>query len=574
MRCAIQQTGKQLLLAMLACVLLSGCAIRKSHAEVLPPKVPSYALEQDFDTSIGQRLVEGMADHPSQSAFRLITHGSEAFFGRVAMIRAAERSLDFQYYIVEDDLTGSMLLEEILRAADRGVRVRLLVDSMAVSKVSNEVSLMVHHPHIAIRVFNPVALKRDTVLGTVYNWMFDFDRSNSRMHNKALIADNLAAIIGGRNLGDQYFDASGDFTFSDMDVMAAGPIVKQISRSFDHYWNSDQTTLLRDVEHIINDAETLQSIRTDLHQRWQEATDSEAGQKATRAMRLWKAQGKGAFPFIWATADLAFDNPEKVNSDEDGGDAATTTAEKTATILAANAAEPDALPTPVKPEAGTDMETDKENSKPLTRLDQLASQATQSFTIINAYVVPRESGVEWLGELEARGVETRILTNSLASTDVAAVHSGYSRYRPALLHKGVELYEAKSIGDKRSRQNLFGSTPRSSLHAKTFVIDGSHVVVASFNLDPRSIEDNTELALTIHSKELAEQALQMFEESTTAEKSYQVALRHPEDDTSTALTWKTTEDGKPVTYHREPEASLWRRAKIFLYQFLPIEDLL
>lgn len=165
------------------------------------------------------------------------------------------------------------------------------------------------------------------------------------------------------------------------------------------------------------------------------------------------------------------------------------------------------------------METDKENSKPLTRLDQLTRRATKSFTIINAYVVPRESGVKWLADLEARGVETRILTNSLASTDVAAVHSGYSRYRPALLHNGVELYELKSIDHKRSRQNLFGSSPRSSMHAKTFVVDGDQVVVASFNLDPRSIEDNTELALTIHSKELAQQALEMFEDSSKPEKA-------------------------------------------------------
>lgn len=570
MRCVFNQTWKYIVIAAAASLLLSGCAIRSSHAEVLPPKTPSYAIEQDYSTAIGKRLTEGMNDHPGQSAFRLITHGSEAFFGRVAMIRSAQKSLDFQYYIVEDDLTGSMLLEEILRAADRDVRVRLLVDSMAVSKVNSEVSLMVHHPNIAIRVFNPVALKRDTILGTVYNWMFDFDRSNSRMHNKALIADNLAAIIGGRNLGDQYFDASGDFTFSDMDVLAAGPIVKQISRSFDHYWNSDQTTLLTDVEHIITDKERLQSIRQDMSDHWKEATTSEAGQKAERAMRLWVAKGKKAFPFIWAQADLAFDDPDKVTKEENTGDTATTTVEKTIAILDANAAEPE----PETPEAGTDMETDKENSKPLMRLDQLTRQATKSFTIINAYVVPRESGVKWLADLEARGIETRILTNSLASTDVAAVHSGYSRYRPALLHKGVELYELKSIDHKRSRQNLFGSSPRSSMHAKTFVVDGDQVVVASFNLDPRSIEDNTELALTIHSRELAQQALQMFEDSTKPEKSYHVTLRNPEDEASTALVWKTEEDGKPVTYHRDPEAGIWRRTKIFLYQFLPIEDLL
>ncbi|MCH2546969.1 MAG: phospholipase D-like domain-containing protein, partial [Alphaproteobacteria bacterium] len=285
---------KSILVACLVGIFcLSGCiATSTKAAQGSPQKEKQYALKADYNTIIGKSIIEGRNANPGKSAFRLITKGSEAFFGRVAMIRFAEHSLDLQYYIVEDDLTGSMLLEEILRAADRGVRVRLLVDSLAVSKVHGEVSLLSSHPNISIRVFNPVVLQDESFVLRMTTWVFDFERANKRMHNKALIADNLTAIIGGRNLGDQYFDASADYNFSDMDVMAAGPVVSKISHSFDNYWNSDPAYDLTVAEDIITDAEALKNIRLTLDKRWKKAVASDTGGKVEKSLNLWKQEGK------------------------------------------------------------------------------------------------------------------------------------------------------------------------------------------------------------------------------------------------------------------------------------------
>lgn len=552
--------GLLLATAMSLFCLTSACSFRSADAEDASPKPVSYALQPDYGTGIGEALVEGVKKHPRQSAFRLVTNGSDAFFARVALIRLAERSLDFQYYIVENDVSGSLLLEEILRAADRNVRIRMLIDSIGSGKVGDEVALLAAHPNISIRVFNPASMKHETFLTSLAAWTVDFKRVNSRMHNKALISDNLAATIGGRNLGDQYFDVSADFTFSDMDVVAAGPIVRQISNSFDLYWNSEQAKRLHYAREVETDEEQLRAARADLHQRWEKAVNSEAGQEVEAAIATWMDKGKFAYPFTWAYADLVVDAPGKVTNNDDDPPLITqlTLPLPEALTTEDSAAEPD-------------IETDKETSEPLTRLDELLEHAEESFTIISAYVVPRDSGVEWLGELEERGIDVRILTNSLDSTDVAAVHSGYSRYRPEMLRRGVDLYELKSIPQKRSRQNLFGSSPRSSLHAKTYIVDGKHLVVASFNLDPRSIEDNTELALTIHSRELAQEALKMFEETTAPDKSYRLKLASPDGD---AIEWHGEANGQSIIHRHDPDASLWRRAKVFVYKFLPIEDLL
>ncbi|MCH2548307.1 MAG: phospholipase D-like domain-containing protein, partial [Alphaproteobacteria bacterium] len=280
-------------------------------------------------------------------------------------------------------------------------------------------------------------------------------------------------------------------------------------------------------------------------------------------------------PFIWAYADLAVDEPEKIkkqdSAEADDGDTVTALDNKPKEAALSGK---DSASQPQSDAVSTTVDGEAETSQPVARLDRLLDNATESFTVISAYMVPRESGVEWLGKIADRGIKVRILTNSLASTDVPAVHSGYAQYRADMLRHGIELYELKSLDNKRSRQNLFGSTPRSSLHAKTYVVDGEHVVIASFNLDPRSIEDNTELALTIHSEALAQQALKMFEETTVPAKSYRLELANPENVNSDALKWMTEEKGEQVALTSEPKANWWRRIKVMLYKFLPIEDLL
>jgi cardiolipin synthase C len=499
-------------------VLCAGCASQASDAA----RRESHAIAPTAATSLGRALADDVAEHPGESGFQLLTTGSEAFITRIALVQAAERTLDLQYYIVEDDRTGKVLLEEILRAARRGVRVRLLVDALKLGDVDDTLTVLNDHRHIEIRSFNPAATSGRPG-ASIWGWLTEFERLTKRMHNKSLIADNQAAIVGGRNLGDEYFDSSSDFNFSDIDVLAVGPITAQISNSFDRFWNSPDAVPLAALNVPLPAEEIKRKVRDELSAHWEEVAASKRG-NAIRRPQLVRRLTENTLPLFWAKGEVIVDRPEKVRQSDE-----------------------------------------LTQSPPMARLDRLLDRARKEFIAVTPYLVPRDEGVEWLAGMTARGMKVRVLTNSLASTDVSAVHSGYARYRRALVENGVELYEFKPIPGKRTRQNIGNGDSRASLHSKVYVVDRAQVVVASFNLDPRSIELNTELALVIHSPAIAWQVVQMFENTIRPANSYRLVLEGGE------LVWVTEEKGKVERYHSDPGPGPWRRFKALFFSLMPVE---
>lgn len=490
-------------------------------------RTESFACNPRSDTTF-RRLAATESEHrPGLSGFRLLTIGMEAFLMRAVLAELAERTLDLQYYIFRNDDTGGLLTQALIRAADRGVRVRLLVDDLNLVTREDEVVALDSHPGIEVRIFNPFVARAASPLARLAGFVADPLRLNRRMHNKSFIADNQCAIVGGRNIGDEYFEANRDFGFGDLDVLAVGPVTHEISASFDVYWNSDFAYPLAAVGFRKSVAVWMDRLRARLSghlDRMRESAYAQSLRETDLAMQLVERK----MTLEWAPAKLIVDAPEKV------------------------AAQSGSMALPIE------------------RLRALAENASRELLLVSPYFVPGAEGVEILCQIRSRGVRVRILTNSLASSDVAAVHAGYSRYRGRLLEGGIELYEFKPITQSRrkGRRVIFGSA-RASLHAKTYVFDRDRAIIGSLNLDPRSIYLNTELALEIDSPIIAGELAVDFEELIQPEYSYRVEL---DSGAASGLKWTCTEEGRELVFHADPQASIWRRLAVVLLRLLPIED--
>jgi len=512
---------------ILALVILTaaGCTTRPPVSDY--PRTPSYAITSPQETALGKTLARSARAHSDQSGFKLIPNGSDAFMMRIALVEAAERSIDLQYFSTHDDTTGELLLETLLHAADRGVRVRMLLDDWNLDDFRAGVAALNTHPNIEIRVFNPYSTNDQSIFAYVGNAFSRRDQFTRRMHNKALIADNEVAIMGGRNLGDEYFGASADVNFRDMDVLTAGPITGKISNSFDRYWNSAESYPVEALNLPESDGPEIARLREELRRHWMEVKQSPSG-KRLYEKSLTKQLQNGEVPLVWAKAELAADKPGKI-----------------------------------------EQPSDESDSKPEIKLDQLVNNAQAEFIIITPYFVPLDSGVEWLTSLTGRGVAVRIATNSLASTDMIPAEAGYSHYRRPLVAGGVQLYELKSDLTEPSHRTMFKGSSQSGLHAKLYVIDRRDLMIGSFNLDPRSINLNTEQVLVIHSAELAGQVVKMFETIVSPSVSYHVTLEGGAD---SGLIWITQENGQEVRYHSDPQAGVWRNVTSRFFSILPIDD--
>lgn len=539
--CVVQPVRQWRIALLIPLAVLAGAC-----TSVRPPPEPSSWTSHTPASTPGDlatALAPAIRTHPGQSGFQLLATGSAAFTTRLALVQSAQHSLDVQYYSAGEDITGRLLLQSLLYAADRGVRVRMLVDDINRRHTDPAFAALDQHRNIEIRVFNPFGTRDTTLLERAGNLLTQFDQLNRRMHNKALIADNQLAIVGGRNLGDEYFDANPDLSFRDFDLLCAGPVVDAISRSFDHFWTSPQSYPLKQVQSKI-DKETLDATRDALAQHWRDADNVPAGYEALHQPPLAAGLGDGTVPLFWAPAELAADTPDKLD------------APATAT-----------------------------QSAPADKLRQLAAKAQSEVLIISPYFVPLDGGVRFLSTLAQRGVKVRVLTNSLAATDVVPVHAGYARYRPALLRAGIELYEFKPIrsddGERPTRRVTFGGSSKASLHGKAYVIDRRDVVLGSFNLDPRSVRLNTELAIVIHSPEFAERMARIFDRATSPRSSFRVELAPPgtapptpTPPTMPALRWVGEENGKPRIFDVEPYATFSRNAVAGAFTLLPSDDLL
>ena len=504
--------------------LIGGCAtLPKDY-----PREPSKAWDRPQETKLGREVAKDAEQHPGMSGFFPLNSGLDAFVARMALAEAAEQTLDLQYYIYHGDFTGKLILDGLLRAADRGVRVRLLVDDTTAKGRDAVISVIASHPRIEVRVFNPAAGRSSA------SWLFsaagDFNRINHRMHNKMFVADNQAGIVGGRNIGDEYFSAREGRNFADLDLLAAGPVVQELSRSFDDFWNSEWAYPIQALHKTAPDPSALEKGRRDLAAHRTAADDSEYARRLRESDLLQRLMDH-ELPFVWAHAQVLVDRPEKA--------------------------------------AGSGSA--EGSTKLVSQLRPIVEAAQAELIISSPYFIPGKEGIAYFRQLRDRGVRVRIVTNSFAGNDVAIVHSGYARYRKDLLKIGVELHELKpAIASASDRErSAFGSSG-ASLHAKSFVIDRERVFVGSLNLDPRSVDLNTELGIVVDSSQLADELALQFDKLIDPSYSYRLELNPSDGD----LVWISRENGREVRYSRDPEVGAWRRFSTWFLSIFAPESLL
>lgn len=516
------RTGPRAALSLIGfCLLLflmTGCA-------GLPSLQDRPRSTADLDTSatrLGRAHAAGSLAHPGKSGVHALADGRNAFAARVLLAQAAERTLDVQYYIWHKDMTGTLLFAALRAAADRGVRVRLLLDDQGTSGLDDLLSALDAHPAIEVRLFNPFAGRGMRALG----YLTDFGRANRRMHNKSFTADNQVAIVGGRNIGDEYFGADDDVLFADLDVMAIGPVVSDVSRDFDRYWNSNSSYPVNGLLPRVG-AAALEELSA-------AASRIEGSAQAMAYVRAWRASVfaddllGGRLVFEWAVTRMVSDDPAK----------------------GLGLAEPRTLV--------------------INKLKKKMGEPVSELNLVSPYFVPTAAGVDALVELVRSGVKVKLLTNSLEATDVAAVHAGYAKHRRALLEAGVSLHEFRRLTQASARRRTLGlgGSSASSLHSKTFSVDRKRVFVGSFNFDPRSANLNTEMGFVIESAVLANRIFAAFNERM-AEEAYEVRLG-----ADRRLYWLERRGNTVLRHDVEPGTSSRERAGVFIMSVLPIEWLL
>ncbi len=509
-------------LCMALAALLAGCA------SLAPPtdRTESRVLRDTADTALGQGIGPLASRHPGLSGIYLLSEARDAFAARMLLAEVAQRTLDVQYYIWRPDVSGKLLLEALHSAAERGVRVRLLLDDNNTGGMDALLATLDQHPRIEVRLFNPFKVRGFKPLG----YLTEFSRLNRRMHNKSFTADNQASILGGRNVGDEYFGVGNGMLFADLDAMTIGPVVDAVSTDFDLYWASASSYPVSQLLAPVSPGQLREASEQGARTARDPAAQAylQAVQQATFVRRMVE----GTLAFEWAPTHLVSDDPAKV---------------------LAKAHHQDLM---------------------LPRLKQVLQAPTESMELVSPYFVPTADGVQALVALRQQGVHIRVLTNSLEATDVAAVHAGYAKRRKALLEAGVILYELKKqpFGAAPAKGLGMGGSSSASLHAKTFSVDRARLFVGSFNFDPRSAALNTEMGVLISSPKLAGQVADAFDHSVMAQ-AYQVELSGGEG--AGSLRWLSQDaQGQPVVDTAEPGTSWWQRAGVGFLSLLPIEWLL
>ncbi len=503
------------------CLAGAGCASLPRHVH----KDHSEAIRDSAGTTLG-RIVASEAEPRTLSGIRLLASGDEALASLIALADHAERTLDIQYYIITQDESARILLRHVRRAAERGVRVRILVDDFNTAGQDRRFMHLGQSANIEVRVFNPFPGGRSALWTRLLSSFSELPRINHRMHNKLFVADNVLAITGGRNIGDQYFTRDKDNNFIDLDVVAAGPIVPQLSASFDAFWNSKYAYPIASLAAPV----PLETQPKRLDEAKPAIEPAEAGANgAASADFLARDLDAGQLQLAWVPATVLADRPAKIAS-----------------------------------ESSPDQEVTIAND-----LSALIGSATQELIIISPYFVPGADGIALLRSLVRRGVHIRILTNSLAATDSPLVHIGYSHYRVELLHLGVELSEVRpKLGTARPRFHPFHSG-FASLHAKAVVVDEKTVFIGSLNMDARSARTNSELGLVIRSSEIARQVTSVLDD-ISEDGSYKLQLQ----DHSNHIEWVSGPPGAEQIWYRDPQATQLQRFMLKLLTPFAPEELL
>ena len=497
--------------------LLAGCNALPSQAH----RTVSTALFDTVDTKLGKAIAPLVDAHPGLSGAYLLADARDAFAARALLAQAAERTLDIRYYIWRSDISGTLLATEVTAAADRGVRVRMLLDDHNTAGLDELLVALDAHPNIEVRLFNPFVTRDARWIG----YLTDFSRLDRRMHNKSFTADNQATIIGGRNVGDEYFGATDDVLFADLDVLAIGPIVADVANDFDRYWASASSY---PVDRLLPpvDANRIAELSMSAKRATSVAATVEYVDALhdSKFVRDWH---QGTLVPAWSVTRMISDDPAK----------------------GLGVAAPEAVV--------------------LEKLKEVIGESVTEIWLVSPYFVPTDAGVDALTAVARRGVKITVLTNALEATDVPFVHAGYAKSRKALVENGITLYEWRRTSPEvtRPRAGRFHSSG-SSLHAKTFSVDHSRVFIGSFNFDPRSARLNTEMGFVIESAALADRIETALAKLIPA-NAYEVRLADNGD-----LYWIECREDVCERHDTEPGTSAWQRARVRFLSLLPIDGLL
>ena len=516
-------TDSLLLMVIAAAVLLiGGCARLPDNSG----RSTSFAVQPVEDSPIYQETLKVLGADSEENGYLLLGDGLDAFVARAVLAKLAVQSIDAQYYLLHDDVVGRLFIDQLLKAADRGVRVRLLVDDMDMDGRDMSSAVLDSHPNIEVRLFNPFG--RNT--GRLFQYVSGFNTLTRRSHNKSFTVDSIATIVGGRNIGDEYFVADPAFAFLDLDVLAVGPAALQVSGSFDLYWNHELSYPISMFVDTLPTSEQIEDkrrafkdyIEQQRHTVYFKHLSESNLARSIKGYRVELNKGKGRGEVVW-------DHPDKLLSYGD----------KSSLMLA------DLMP--------------------------YLEGAEQELVVISPYFIPGKSGVEFFRRLRDRGVRVVIFTNSLSSTDVSVVHAGYAKYRYELLKMGVELYELNRdlSGDQSNKRWEFYQS-KASLHAKCFVIDRSLTFIGSLNLDPRSVIQNTEIGMVIESELIADK-IASFIDNEIVGLAFKLELE-PGYEGRNHIVWHGMVDGQRRTLRVEPYTGFWQRFTVGLMRLLPIES--
>ena len=519
---------KNSLIALGLTLSLGGCS-------TLPHQTPQkivYATDTDTSQTNLAKLIAPLRDqNPNLTGYHVLFDPLEAIAARLSLIAKAQKTLDLQYYIWDNDKIGALALYGIIQAADRGVKVRLLIDDNNAKKMEGILLALDQHTNIEVKIYNPYGFRNFRPMDMV----LDLKRNNRRMHNKSFIVDNQIALIGGRNMSNQYFFASDKYQFSDMDVMLVGKAVDAISNSFDDYWNDSYAFPVRQIINARQHQLRYPDLKKQLTAHYQRVAVQNYLNLANHADAFdqWIYHD---LRLDWVQAEVVKDPPSKIHG------------------------------------------TAPANEYLQTQLSKYLNIPHHNLDIISAYFVPEQKGTKMLGQLAQNGVNVRVLTNSFKANDVWLVHAFYSKYREALLKDGVHLYEflpalgQNALGtytkklSKEAKISLKGLS-RSSLHAKMMAMD-DQVFIGSFNLDPRSSHLNTEIGVLLDSPTLA-QSIHDTMNHNIDHYSYELSLT-PEQ----KIAWTRQNNGKTKIYVHEPGMSWWQKSGLTFISWLPLEGMM
>ncbi len=508
-------------------ITVTGCSTLPKHKI---ESIPETTLQVDTaQTTLAQIIQPLQEQHPDLTGYLVLFEPLEALATRLSLIDKAEKRLDLQYYIWDNDKVGSLALHALIRAADRGVKIRLLIDDNNAKSTEGIFLALAQHPNIEVKLFNPYRFRKYRALDMI----LDLKRINRRMHNKSFIADHQVALIGGRNMTNQYYNVSDNYQFSDVDVMLVGTAVKDISHSFDEYWSHEYAYKVQEVVNQSAHHLSYESLKRQLDEHYKRVTVQNYLDLTSNSQAIDSLMSRD-IQLDWVKAEVVKDSPDKIKSKA------------------------------------------KKKEHLNFQLIQHLEQPEKNVDLISAYFVPEKKGAKMLTDLAKDGVKVRVLTNSFKANDVAVVHAFYGKYRQNLLEHGVQLYEFlpalnkndldKNTEDlaKKAKVSIKGLS-RSSLHAKLMALDEKQVFIGSFNFDPRSAYLNTEIGVLLNSPPLAK-AVHTTMDENLSKYAYKLVL-----DANKKITWQRQTPQGPVIYTKEPRMKWWQRAGIKMLSWLPIE---